>query len=130
MSHIEIILTIAFIPVVGLTCFFFHWRDKKDQRKRVMLLYGAAMAVYLLVYVMLSANGDYRQTMSGKYRLPGSLALSDQLEWFPAGTDWHHHIGIKGKPVIWNDRFLSSIFAGLIEVDRLIWHKTKSLLNE
>ena len=99
---------------------------RKRRRARRFLI---GLAAYLLVYVGLSALGEYQNDFSGKRRWFGGLAWFDVALWQPRGMYFRVYIGVDGKRDV-SGSPLGWIYSPLILVDRALVHPTISPFDD
>ena len=119
-----------FMPIglITLLVVSIVWRNLKN-KKFTIISSISLIAAWLVLYIFLSSLGEYRYSMSGRNRLAGGIALKDQVEWFPKWISFHHHEFLNGNLIIWCYG-LDIVFAGLVEIDRKYWHRTKDIFGK
>lgn len=99
-------------------------REVRSRRFRVAL--GAAVAVYLSTYVVLSACGEWRSSQSGRARWPGGFPMTDILVWHPKGISGDWPRSIRGA-FQFRGELPGLLFSPLLALDRWCVHRTKDL---
>jgi hypothetical protein len=84
---------------------------------------AAVLAVYLVSYSILSANGQYRARPSGEHRFAFGLAMTDLSLWCPAGMSWERRKSDSGEYIVDADQ-VGWLFLPLIAADRQWIHRT------
>ena len=87
------------------------------------------LAVYVGIYIALSAAGEYRPTFSGKRRYTFGLAVMDRSIWQPNGLRWERYKSIKGQSDT-RGNVPGYLFSPLIVMDRALWHPTNDYFDE
>ena len=96
-------------------------RIKFYERKIFKIVF--VLMMYVGVYSILSANGQYYGRPSGERRLNSGWAITDLYVWFPAGIIWERRKSISGDYIIEADPF-GWLFLPLIVADRKWVHPT------
>ncbi|TWT63442.1 hypothetical protein [Rubinisphaera italica] len=96
-------------------------RTKFFERKTFKIAF--VLLIYVGVYSILSANGQYYGRPSGELRLDSGWAITDLYVWFPAGIIWERRKSISGDYIIEADPF-GWFFLPLIVADRKWVHPT------
>ena len=84
--------------------------------KKITSAFAILLVLYLGVYVVLSANGEYETTSFFK----------GEVKWQPK---WVKHRRVKPfrKDPVTEANFGGYLFLPLIYVDRVVWHRDKNL---
>jgi hypothetical protein len=90
--------------------------DKEYEMKKITGALAILLVVYLGVYILLSANGEYETTNLFK----------GQVKWQPKGVKFRRVKPFRKDPVI-EANFGGYLFLPLICIDRTVWHRDKTL---
>lgn len=88
-----------------------------------------ALALYVGVYVVLSANGRYGIASSGRLRYGGGLSVSDLQVWQPRFCRCHGRTRIDGSWTL-DANLPGAVFGPLILMDRSFVHPTVNLVDQ
>ena len=103
--------------------------EKPRRRRKYFALAAIMLVLYISSYVALSAFGQYRITMSGKWRPWGGLAALDVYKWAPAGIECERYRNVAGKNVFRRLNFLGALYGPLVWLDRTCVHPTKEIFD-
>ncbi|MGF1678963.1 MAG: hypothetical protein ACFCUX_07195 [Candidatus Methylacidiphilales bacterium] len=91
---------------------------------------GLIVLVYLGVYLFLTLNGEYAVGSSGNVKVPLlEVGVPDRREWQPQDTRLKFYKDSEGNWTA-SGNTPGYIFAPLILIDRLVWHRHKGLLTD
>lgn len=101
----------------------------RRSRKRIALLaVGGLLAIYVLSYAILSANGGYVLTQSGRVRYGFGLAVSDIEQWQPRWAWCQRFRRIDGSHTL-RGNWLGYAYAPLILLDQKWIHPTRAIVD-
>ena len=101
----------------------------RRSRKRIALLaVGGLLAVYVLSYAILSANGGYVQTQSGRVRYGFGFAVSDIEQWQPRWAWCQPFRRIDGNQTL-RGNWSGYAYAPLILLDQKLVHPTRVMID-
>lgn len=77
--------------------------------------------LYIIIYIALSVFGEYsnRLTITGKYRYKNGLGMPDAIVWNPYMIQFETY----------NKNILGIAFSPLLLLDRVFWHRNKSIFE-
>src|SRR5258706_7291802 len=102
------------------------WR-RISKRFRVLLAVGALLVIYVCSYLILSAQGGWQWSQTGKLRYGFGFAVSDVERWFPAWAHWEPFIDVYGDDTSRGD-LQGYIYSPLIRLDRAWMHPDRQLV--
>ena len=74
--------------------------------------------------------GEYKMTMSGKYRWNSGLAFIDTDKWMPKYARFEIYKGVDGKTKLRDMNFLGMIYGPLILIDRALIHESTNIFED
>ncbi len=119
---------------VGLCLFALYgtaiiWLLFLKWKKRIILLI-ILISLYIFSYALLSFNGEYYFSRSGRTRWNGmGLSIYDQHIWEPRFLRWQRFVNIHGDDTS-RGSYLGHFFSPLVQIDRAWIHKTENMFLE
>lgn len=102
---------------------------RKRRIKRIFIVCGALLLLYIASYVVLSAMGSYRWSQSGRLRYSFGLSVTDIEIWSPRGMTWEPFRNIYGADTTRGD-LLGYLYSPLIALDRAWLHPTIKIFEQ
>ena len=100
---------------------------EKSKKKIIGATLIGILVLYIGLYIVLSASGEYELTTSGEHRPLGLPPIPDTRKWVPANVDCQMYKGPKGNLEVRSLNLLGAVYAPLVWIDRSFVHETKGL---